>query len=83
MYARVSLKGRGRMKHQKEWYTCDRCGAEIDFFERSIISRKVYRIGGLFFGKDIDEYKSIDGFELCPKCRKDFERFMRNEEIKK
>lgn len=39
------------MKYIKEWHTCDRCGAEIDFFERSIISRKVYRIGGLLFGK--------------------------------
>lgn len=65
------------MKYIKEWHACDRCGAEIDFFERSIISRKVYRIGGLLFGKN--EYKSIDGFDLCPKCRKDFERFMRNQ----
>ena len=29
MYARVGLKGGGRMKHQKEWRTCDRCGKEI------------------------------------------------------
>lgn len=29
MYARVGLKGGERMKHQKEWRTCDRCGAEI------------------------------------------------------
>ncbi len=29
MYARVSLIGGERMKHQKEWRTCDRCGKEI------------------------------------------------------
>lgn len=65
------------MKHEKEWHTCDRCGAEISFFERSIISRKVYRIGGLLCG--INACKSIDGFELCPKCAKEFARFIKNE----
>ena len=68
------------MKHQKEWHTCDRCGAEIRFSERSIISRKAYRIGGLLCNKN--SYKSIDDFDLCPKCRKDFERFMKNENIR-
>nr|DAZ48212.1 MAG TPA: acetyl-coA carboxylase zinc finger domain protein [Caudoviricetes sp.] len=26
------------MKHQKEWHTCDRCGAEIKFKPRQQLS---------------------------------------------
>ena len=34
------------MKHQKEWYTCDRCGKEMTFYEEKReecveVSRKV------------------------------------------
>lgn len=65
------------MKHEKEWHTCDRCGVEISFSERSIISRTVYRIGGLLCG--INACKSIDNFDLCPKCAKEFARFIKNE----
>ena len=66
-----------RMKHGKEWYTCDRCGEEIASGNRSLLSKKVCRIHGLHakHGK-ADGVTNID---LCPKCRKDFERFMKNE----
>ena len=31
------------MKHEKEWYTCDRCGKEIDKFpsQKHILRRKI------------------------------------------
>lgn len=79
------------MKHIKEWHTCNRCGAEIKFtpfeqlefvpigtyqmptphFQEDEISCELHRVG--LFGK----FKKI--YELCPKCRKDFEKFMKNE----
>ena len=65
------------MKHQKEWCTCDRCGAEINENERSMFLEKVYRISGLLVRKY--DYEKINAFDLCPKCRKDFEEFMRND----
>lgn len=65
------------MKHQKEWHTCDRCGAEINENERSMFLKRVYRINGLLVRKYAVE--KVNDFDLCPKCREDFERFMRNE----
>ena len=65
------------MKHQKEWHTCDRCGVEINENERSMFLEIVYRISGLLVRKY--DYEKTNAFDLCPKCRKDFERFMRNE----
>lgn len=87
----VDLSEVEKMKHQKEWHTCDRCGAEIKFkprqqlqyvpcgtysepvarFTEDEISCELYKTR--FCGKLKKTY------ELCPKCRKDFERFMRNE----
>ena len=64
------------MKHEKEWHTCDRCGAEIEDENRSEFSKKCFRISGVFVKKNI-LFKVVD-FDLCPKCSKDFERFMRN-----
>lgn len=67
MYARAGLKGGGRMKHQKEWHTCDRCGKEI----------KV----GLLGVKSITRNGIIDTtYDLCYKCMEDFEEFMSNEQ---
>lgn len=67
MYARVSLKGGGRMKHQKEWHTCDRCGSEIK--------------KGILCGNSVTRNGILNTtYDLCPKCMEDFERFMRNEE---
>jgi hypothetical protein len=108
MYARVGLKVGGRMKHQKEWYTCDRCGAEIEkpkiWYDRMFPYLRTVNLKRPMCFKEIsaeieqgriepvisrdgidsiilDEYyctktKQID---LCPKCRKDFEEFMRND----
>ena len=70
------MKVGGRMKHQKEWHTCDRCGVEINENERSMFLKRVYRISGLLVRKYA--FESVNAFDLCPKCRKDFERFMRN-----
>lgn len=97
------------MKHQKEWRTCDRCGAEIKKpkiwydrmfpYLRTVNLKRPMRFREIFaeieqgriepvISRDgidsiiLDEYyctktKQID---LCPKCRKDFERFMRNDQ---
>ena len=66
MYARVDLKGGGRMKHQKEWRTCDRCGKEI----------KV----GLLCASSITRNSIISTtYDLCSECMKEFERFMEND----
>ena len=65
------------MKHEKEWHTCDRCGAEIENENRSTFLKKCYRISGLFV-KKATLLKAVNS-DLCPKCSKDFERFMKNE----
>ena len=91
------------MKHEKEWHTCDRCGAEIDKMpeETGIFGRKFLspaELEMIYSDKDgyvSDEYmvsenvmavtivekqyKKRKSFDLCPRCRKDFERFMKNE----
>ena len=54
------------MKHQKEWCTCDRCGAEI---KKGILR-------GNFITKN-SVFNTI--YDLCPKCMEDFEEFMRND----
>lgn len=67
MYARVGLKGGGRMKHQKEWHTCDRCGKEI----------KV----GLLATNSITRNGILNiTYDLCNECMEEFEEFMRNEQ---
>lgn len=54
------------MKHEKEWYTCDRCGKEI----------KV----GLLCMKSITQNGILNiTYDLCNKCMEDFEVFMENE----
>ena len=81
------------MKHQKEWHTCDRCGREIKV--KSISEFEFTGFGDystpspIFEDGDVrGEIKEIHSnrlfpfgrtYDLCPKCRKDFERFMRNE----
>lgn len=97
------------MKHQKEWRTCDRCGAEIEkpkiWYDRIFPYLRTVNLKRPMCFKEIfaeieqgriepvisrdgidsiilDEYyctktKQID---LCPKCRRDFEEFMRNEQ---
>jgi len=71
------------MKHQKEWHTCDRCGKEVRFkqvgccgdivptFEDNDMCLEI---------KNVRRYEFLERtYDLCPECRKDFERFMRNE----
>lgn len=65
------------MKCEKEWYTCDRCGVEINENERSMFLKRVYRISGLLVRKYA--FERVNAFDLCPKCRKEFKRFMKNE----
>ena len=91
------------MKHEKEWYTCDRCGKEIDMLpsQQHILRRKIVSpielemmcdekygyVGNKdLITKDVVSVTIVEThdvktrrFDLCPKCRKDFERFMRNE----
>ena len=91
------------MKHEKEWYTCDRCGEEIDMLpsQQHILRRKIAsptelkmmcdeKYGYLgdthLITEDVISVTIVEThdvktrrFDLCPRCRKDFERFMRNE----
>ena len=79
------------MKHQKEWRTCDRCGVEIKAKpKRGIKFTLIGRCSDIeptFEDCDIAaEVESIYKFklfnrkyDLCTKCRKDFEEFMRND----
>lgn len=97
------------MKHEREWYTCDRCGEEINediyawtlfpehFVKRikpletiSVISNEPYGYACNQSHKppDIKAVSVVRGYHrketvmhLCGKCRKEFERFMRNEKI--
>ncbi len=56
------------MKHQKEWRTCDRCGAEIE--------------KGILCGNSITKNGILNvTYDLCCKCMEDFERFMKKENV--
>lgn len=98
------------MKHEKEWYTCDRCGCEIGdrfkiptgagFIKRFwkkfcnptelqaitadkngyVVNRSLIALD--IVGVDITEYygEKHRTIHLCGKCRKAFERFLRNED---
>lgn len=92
------------MKHGKSWYTCDRCGKEINslFFEfghgkfRHTMSATEYEQVKYGYLPDnavplpnadaivldgICGYmsKDIKKIHFCPKCTKEFKRFMKNE----
>ena len=80
------------MKHEKEWHTCDRCGKEI--IPKSWKEVKFKQVGCCgdivptfedddmcLEIKNVRRYEFLEKtYELCPKCRKDFKRFMRNEQ---
>ena len=96
-----------KLKHEKEWYTCDRCGKEIEedmdswkhlprhFIKKIKYSETIAVISNEPYGyvcgeahelPDIKAVSILRGYHkkekithLCGKCRKDFERFMRNE----
>lgn len=79
------------MKHEKEWHTCDRCGKEI--IPKRLEEVKFKKVAS--YGDMVPDFEDNDMFleiknvrryefmertyELCHKCRKDFERFMKNE----
>ena len=77
------------MKCKKEWRTCDRCGVEIKV--KPITELKFTRLSDYIEPCQVFEDGDIRGeihtckllfgkiYDLCPKCRKDFVRFMRNE----
>ena len=92
------------MKHEKEWYTCDRCGNEIDrlpgerswFTKMKMNPEEFKMIYEESQGYLSDKHKLIKGnvlsveiigysrrkekiLHLCHKCRKDIERFMKND----
>ena len=100
------------MKHEKEWYTCDRCGEEIDQIpsQKHILRRKIVspielemmcdekyayiktreikplHEKSIYTAEDLAKevfpmaiWRDDMRYDLCPKCRKDFKRFMRNE----
>lgn len=79
------------MKHQKEWHTCDRCGKEIVHYDECYAHINTEQIEPLFKDKiytaeylakqtfPMVVWKIKSKYDLCPKCRKEFERFMRNE----
>lgn len=82
------------MKHQKEWHTCDRCGKEIKLtlIRRGTGTireekQKCYdcETKENAMNKMLEEFEVVlftskTELDLCPKCRKDFKRFMRNEQ---
>lgn len=79
------------MKHQKEWYTCDRCGKKIIFYNEEYAYFKTEELEPfhkktIYTAEELAKeelpmaiWRSENGYDLCPKCRKDFKRFMRNE----
>lgn len=79
------------MKHQKEWHTCDRCGKEIIRYDEKYAYIKTREIEPLhetsiYTAEDLAKeafpmtiWRDDTQYDLCPKCRKDFERFMKNE----
>lgn len=89
------------MKHEKEWYTCDRCGKEIKNIcglvtHKMKISKNEYEIiqkeesgyitetefesPGVLSVEIVKFYSNkSESIQLCRKCRKAFERFMKGE----
>lgn len=80
------------MKHSKEWRTCDRCGKEIIRYDEKyayVKTREVEPLHGKsrYTAEDLAKevfpmtiWKNDMQYDLCPKCRKEFKRFMRNEQ---
>lgn len=80
------------MKHEREWHTCDRCGKEMTTFYNERYARfKTEKLEPLYektvyTAEDLAEqtlqmaiWRKERKYDLCPKCRKDFKRFMKNE----
>lgn len=92
------------MKHEKKWYTCDRCGEEIkmipDFFNYLIPVKMPAHFRMKYFDKIgyianerllknnmlsativMSHERKTKEYDLCPKCRKKFEEWMKNEKV--
>ena len=79
------------MKHSKEWRTCDRCGKEIIRYNKEYAYIKTEEIKHLkeereYIAEDLAEevlpmviWRKNIQYDLCPKCRKEFKRFMKND----
>jgi hypothetical protein len=78
------------MKHQKEWHTCDRCGKEIIRYNEKYAYIKTREIKPLYeksicaaevLAKEVFPmaiWRDDTQYDLCPKYRRDFKRFMKN-----
>lgn len=78
------------MKHQKEWRTCDRCGKEIIFYNEKCAYFKTEELEPLhekttYTAEELAKeafpmaiWRDDTQYDLCPKCRKEFKRFMKN-----
>lgn len=82
------------MKHEKEWYVGDRCGKEMTFYNERYACLRAEELEPLhdkaiYTADDLAKqtlpmaiWRNEHKYDLCPKCRKDFKRFMRNAENK-
>ncbi len=78
------------MKHIKEWHTCDRCGKEMAYYNERYVHFSTEELEPLhektvYTAEDLAKqilpmsiWRNEHKYDLCSKCRKDFERFMRN-----
>ena len=78
------------MKHSKEWRTCDRCGKEIIRYnkERAYIKteeEEPFHEKSTYTAEELAKevlpmaiWRDDTQYDLCPKCRKEFKRFMKN-----
>lgn len=78
------------MKRQKEWYTCDRCGKEMTFYNEKYAHFKTEELKPFhekitYTAEDLAKevlpmviWRDNTQYDLCPKCRKEFKRFMKN-----
>ena len=78
------------MKHKKEWCTCDRCGKEMTFYNEKYAHFKTEELKPLhekstYTAEDLAKevlpmaiWRDNMQYDLCPKCRKEFKRFMKN-----
>ncbi len=81
------------MKHEKEWHTCDRCGKEIIHYNERYAQINTEEIEPLheksiYTAEDLAKqafsmsiWKRNCKYDLCPKCRREFRRFMKNESM--
>lgn len=74
------------MKHYEEWHTCDRCGEKIKntLIRKGRMNIKTevqegYHASDVLNNFGIILYTEEAEIDLCPKCRKEFERWMKNE----